>query len=418
MLDFWICKLRSANNYIVTFFRWIFIAGITGLAGGLIGTLFHKGVDYATVFRTQNDWVIALLPVGGLAIIALYRLCRLSENSGTNHIFEAIRTKTKIPFLMGPLIMVSTVVTHLFGGSAGREGAALQLGGSIGYNIGQFFHLDEKDMHMVVQCGMSGVFAALFGTPLTAAVFAIEVVSVGIFYYSSIIPCLVSSLIAYGISLWFGIDPVHFTLAAVPSVSILSIIQTMSLAALCAVLSILFCALMHQTHRIFSLIDNEYLRVVLGGVAIVALTLFLNTKDYNGTGVPVIADAVAGDALPYAFVLKMLFTAITIGCGFKGGEIVPTLFIGATFGCTVGSLLGFDPGFGAALGTVALFCGVVNCPLASLILSIEMFGSSGMLLFAVACGVSYMLSGYYGLYGSQKIMYSKLKAEFININAK
>lgn len=164
---------------------------------------------------------------------------------------------------------------------------------------------------------------------------------------------------------------------------------------------------------------NQYLRIIAGGAAIILLTLLVGTRDYNGIGISVIDGAILdGAARPEAFLLKIVFTAVTIGAGFKGGEIVPTLFIGSTFGCVAGSLLGLDSGFAAAVGLVALFCGVVNCPIASFILSIELFGAQGMVLFAVACAVSYMLSGYYGLYSSQKIMYSKLKAEFININTK
>ena len=164
---------------------------------------------------------------------------------------------------------------------------------------------------------------------------------------------------------------------------------------------------------------NTYLRIAIGGVAIILLTLLIGTRDYNGSGVDVIVNAIeSGKANPEAFVLKIIFTAITINTGFKGGEIVPTFFIGATFGCTAAPLLGLDPAFGAAVGLVALFCGVVNCPVASILLSFELFGGGGLILFAVACGVSYMLSGYYGLYSSQKIMYSKTKPEFININAK
>ena len=166
------------------------------------------------------------------------------------------------------------------------------------------------------------------------------------------------------------------------------------------------------------LIKNDYLRAFVGGAIIVALTFAVGCRDYNSTGAHIIGNAIAGEAKPEAFLLKIIFTALTIGCGYKGGEIVPTLFIGSTFGCVVGAFIGLDPTFGAAIGMICLFCGVVNCPLASIILSVEIFGSQGLILFAIGCAVSYMLSGYYGLYSSQKIMYSKLKAEYININAK
>ncbi len=266
---------------------------------------------------------------------------------------------------------------------------------------------------------MSGVFSALFGTPLTAVLFAMEVISIGIIYYSSLVPCLISSLFAYGISVHFGMEPVHFILGITPELSLKTIALTSVLAAFCAVLSIVFCVSMHKTeHFMKHKISSDYYRGMVGGIIIVLLTLLVGTRDYNGAGMDIIENAINGIARPEAFILKIIFTAITIGAGFKGGEIVPTFFIGSTFGCFIGGLLGLNPGFSAAVGLVALFCGVVNAPIASIVLSIELFGADGIILFAIACSISYMLSGYYGLYSSQKIVYSKLKAEFININAK
>lgn len=412
-------KLLSASNYIRTFFRWAFLAIVTGLLGGVIGSPFHIAVELATEARSAHPWLLFLLPIAGVIIALLYQLLKTSGNFGTNQIIEAVQSDRKIPLALAPLIFVSTVLTHLCGGSAGREGAALQLGGTIGSQVGRWFRLDEKDMHLIVMCGMSAVFSALFGTPLTAAFFAMEVISIGVIYYVGLVPCLVSSLTAYWISLLFGAHPVHFNLTFVPELSPVTVLQVMALAALCAVLSIFFCLVMRQSHRFLDKkLPNAYLRAFLGGVAIILLTLVLGTTAYNGAGMDVVERAIAGSARPEAFLLKIVFTAITIGSGFKGGEIVPTFFIGASFGCVAGRLLGLDPGFAAAIGLIALFCGVVNSPVASILLSIELFGAESVLLFAAACAVSYMLSGYYGLYSSQKIMYSKLRAEFINRKAK
>ncbi|NFH68489.1 chloride channel protein [Clostridium botulinum] len=413
-----IAKFKSIKKYIITFFLWVVIAGITGLIGGFIGSLFHLSVEYATRFRIENDWIIFMLPVGGALIICLYKIFKLGSNIGTNLVIDSIRTDGKVPFSMSPLIFISTVITHLFGGSAGREGAALQLGGSIGSQVGKILHLDEKDMHLITLCGMSGVFSALFGTPLTATFFAMEVISVGIIYYSSFIPCIVSSIVAYKVSLLFGLEPVRFNINVIPNISTENIIKVAILGALCALVSIIFCETLHKTNKFLSnLIKNDYLRIICGGLAIVALTFIVGCRDYNGAGMDIIANAINGQAKPEAFILKIIFTAITISVGYKGGEIVPTFFIGATFGCVVGGLIGLDPRLGAAIGLVALFCGVVNTLITSVILSIELFGSSALILFAVACGVSYMLSGYFSLYSSQKIVYSKLKAEFINRDA-
>ncbi|EES48700.1 chloride channel protein [Clostridium botulinum] len=413
-----IARFKSIKKYIITFFLWVVIAGITGLIGGFIGSLFHLSVEYATRFRIENDWIIFMLPLGGALIICLYKIFKLGSNIGTNLVIDSIRTDGKVPFSMSPLIFISTVITHLFGGSAGREGAALQLGGSIGSQVGKILHLDEKDMHLITLCGMSGVFSALFGTPLTATFFAMEVISVGIIYYSSFIPCIVSSIVAYKVSLLFGLEPVRFNINVIPNISTENIIKVAILGALCALVSIIFCETLHKTNKFLSnLIKNDYLRIICGGLAIVALTFIVGCRDYNGAGMDIIANAINGQAKPEAFILKIIFTAITISVGYKGGEIVPTFFIGATFGCVVGGLIGLDPRLGAAIGLVALFCGVVNTLITSVILSIELFGSSALILFAVACGVSYMLSGYFSLYSSQKIVYSKLKAEFINRDA-
>ena len=411
-------RLRVIQFNIATFFKWIIIAVMTGLVGGTVGSMFHLSVEFATKTRYEYPWILYLLPFGGLIIVFLYKE-GMNEDPGTNLVINSIRTDGKVPFLMAPLIFIGTVITHLLGGSAGREGAALQLGGSIGSKIGNFIGLDEKDMHLVTLCGMSGVFAALFGTPLTATLFSMEVISVGIIYYSAFIPCIVSSLTAYAVSIYFGLEPVRFDLIVIPEVSLSNIIKVIILGSLCAVVSIIFCQLLHKSNKLFKeKIPNSYLRVFIGGSVIVILTLITGTRDYNGAGMEIISNAVNGSARPEAFILKMIFTAVTIGVGYKGGEIVPTFFIGSTFGCVFGSMLGLNPCFGAAVGLVALFCGVVNTLITSIILSIELFGAGNIVLFAIACGVSYMESGYYSLYSSQKIMYSKIKAEYINRNAK
>lgn len=417
MKDLIIKKLKSSANYVKIFVKWCLISIVVGAVGGLVGTAFHKSVDYVTEVRTENAWLVFLLPAGGLLIAAIYKLCNVK--AGTNRVIESVRTDKKVPVLMAPLIFVSTVITHLLGGSAGREGAALQLGGSIGYQLGKIFKLDEKDMHLIVILGMSGMFAALFGTPLTATFFALEVISVGVIYYVALVPCLFSSFVAYKISLIFGVSPVKFSNVVMQQTQIDVVLRVVVLAILCALVSICFCSsIKYFCKFVENKIPNEYIRAFVGGCVIIVLTLLVGTYDYNGAGMDVISRAMEGVAKPEAFILKIIFTVITISAGFKGGEIVPTFFVGSTFGCVVGSLLGLEPSFGAAIGFVALFCGVVNCPVASIMLALEVFGAESILIFAIVCGVSYMMSGYYGLYSSQKIIYSKLEAKFININTK
>lgn len=417
MTELIIQKIKSSLNYVKTFIKWCLIAIVVGAVGGLVGTAFHKSVDYVTEVRHDNSWLIFLLPVGGLIIVALYKLCKM--NAGTNRVIESVRTDKKVPVLMAPLIFISTVITHLLGGSAGREGAALQLGGSIGYQFGRIFKLDEKDMHLIVMLGMSGVFAALFGTPLTATFFALEVISVGVIYYVALVPCIFSSVVAYNIALAFGVSPVKFDNVVMQQFSAEILVKVVVLAILCALVSICFCSAIKYFDKFTEQkVPNAYIRAFAGGCIIVLLSLAVGSHDYNGAGMEIISEAMEGNAVPYAFVLKIIFTVVTISAGFKGGEIVPTFFIGSTFGCVVGGLLGLEPSFGAAIGFVALFCGVVNCPVASIMLALEVFGAGSIMIFAIVCGVSYMMSGYYGLYSSQKIMYSKLEAKYININTK
>lgn len=413
-------KLASSWIYVRTLLQWIFCAIVVGGIGGAVGTLFHYCIEWVTEYRIAHDFILWLLPVGGIVIVLLYRLCHMENDRGTNLILSSIRSNEQVSILMAPLIFVSTVITHLFGGSAGREGAALQIGGSIGAFIGRRFHMDEKNMHLITMCGMSSVFAALFGTPLTAAMFSMEVVSVGVVYYSAIVPCIFSSLVGFVVAGMAGIAPTVFNIEElIPGLSVISVVQVSVLAALCAVLSIVFCVLLHTSgHWFKEKFSNQYIRIIVGGILLIALTLLSGSRDYNGAGMAVIEQALRGQAVPWAFFLKMLFTAVTIGSGFKGGEIVPTFFVGATFGCVVAPILGLDAGFGGAVGLIALFCGVVNCPVSSLLLSIDMFGSEGMLFFAIASGISYMLSGYYSLYNSQKIVYSKVAAEYVNMDTK
>lgn len=407
----------SIESFLAAFVKWVLISGVLGILGGAAGTLFHICVDKATAFRLAHGSILWFLPLGGIAIAALYSLSGL-EGKGTDYVLRSVYTDGKVPAAMAPVIFVSTVITHLFGGSAGREGAALQLGGSLGSQVVKLLKLDEHDMQVAIMCGMSTVFAALFGTPLTAAFFAMEVSNIGIMHYSSLIPCIVSAFTASDISTRLGVQPVYFTLTTTPEASAFNMGKTGVLAALCAVLSIVFCLTMRATGKLLNkLFKNRYTRVAAGGALIIALTLLCGTREYNGAGMDVIKRAISGQAVAYAFVLKMVFTAITLESGYKGGEIVPTFFIGATFGCVVGGVLRLDPGFSAAIGMIAMFCGAVNCPVASIMLSIEVFGGRGLGFFAIACAISYMLSGYFSIYSSQRIVYSKLKNEIININA-
>ena len=407
-------QVKYTFNYILKFLKWLGLAALTGILGGLIGTLFHFVVDKVTTIRMANSWLIYLLPIGGLAIILICRLFKLDTETGTSSIMKALREDKKIPTAIGPVIFLGTAITHLFGGSAGREGAALQLGGSIGTVVGKIFKLDSKDTHIIILCGMSSVFAALFGTPLTAAIFALEVVNAGVFFYSALIPTIVSSLVSTRISILFGVQPIKFNVQ-IPEITFSSVGEVLLIGAICAGVSILFCLTVGYMKKLMrKLISNDFIRIFAGGTVIVLLTIIIRTTDYNGAGMHIIEGALNGEARPEAFIIKLIFTAITIASGFRGGEIIPAFFIGSTLGVLIGTILGVDPAFAAALGLVALFCGIVNCPIASIFLSIELFGSEGLLLFALACAVSYVLSGNFSIYSEHKAISSKIKDELIN----
>jgi len=411
--------LGRLGDYVESLGKHLLMALLTGTIGGLIGVAFHISLEYANEIFGAHTWLIWLLPIGGLVIAFLYKITNMNKSGGTDEVIDSIRTGHHLRFINAPLIFLSTAITHICGGSAGREGAALQLGGSIGVRIGRMLRLHDRDMHTVTLCGMSALFSALFCTPLTAVFFGVEVISVGIMYYAALLPCMASSLLAYGIALWCGAHPISFAVS-IPTFSVDVLWRVALLSIACAVLSAVFCIIMRHTALSLSkVLKNPYVRILAGSAVIIALTFLTGTNDYNGAGMNVVYRAVEnGTADPLAWFWKIVFTAITIGCGFKGGEIVPTMFIGSTFGCVVGGLIGLPPEFAAAVGLIAVFCGCVNCPVTSMILSIELFGGSGLLLFAVTCILSYILSGNYGLYHSQKIMYSKLHMQWVNRNAK
>ncbi|MBO5524696.1 MAG: chloride channel protein [Roseburia sp.] len=408
-------KIKHNLNRLKTSVKWVIFAILSGFIVGGVGTLFYFSMSVVTLVRTKHPEIIFLLPIGGIVIVGCYRLLHDDKDTGTNLVLSAIHSGEKLPLRMAPLIFISTLITHLFGGSAGREGAALQLGGSIGNGLGRLFRFDEKDKHIMIMCGMSAAFSALFGTPMAAAIFSMEVVSVGIMYYAALVPCVISSLVAHAVASSFGISPEVFPLKNIPAFQAENAVLISILAVLCAGISILFCILLHQSEVLYKkLFKNPYLRVFVGGCIIVLLTLLVGDQTYNGTGMNVIAGCMEGSVRPEAFLLKMIFTALTLGAGYKGGEIVPSFFTGAAFGCLFGNLVGFSPSLCTAVGMTAVFCGVTNCPITSLLISFELFGYDGMPYFLLAVAFSYMLSGYFGLYHSQKIIYSKYKTNYIN----
>lgn len=409
-------KIKHNSQRFAASVKWIIFSILSGLIIGTIGSAFYHCVKLVTLVRLATPWLLFFLPLGGLLIVGLYQLFKDENDTGTNLVLSAIHSNEEIPLRMAPLIFLSTLITHLFGGSAGREGAALQIGGSIGGSLGKLFRFNEKDKHIMIMCGMSAAFTALFGTPMAAAVFSIEVVSVGIMHYSALVPCVISALVSDGVSAYLGVTAESFPLEHLPAFSLRSAILVALLAILSALVSILFCIVLHQSDYLYKkCFKNRYLRVFVGGVLVILLTLLVGNQTYNGSGISVIELCMEGGSVAsYAFLLKIVFTALTLGAGYKGGEIVPSFFIGGTFGYLFGSLAGLSPTLCTAVGMTSVFCGVTNCPITSLLMSFELFGYEGMPFYLLSVALSYMLSGYYGLYLSQKIIYSKYKTEYIN----
>ena len=408
-------KLQHDFKRIKTSAKWVLFSIVSGLLVGGVGTLFYFGMYVVTLTRTKNPWLIFLLPVSGILIVGCYRLLHDEKDTGTNLVLSAIHSDENLPLRMAPLIFISTLITHLFGGSAGREGAALQLGGSIGNGLGKLFRFDEKDKHIMIMCGMSAVFSALFGTPVAAAIFSLEVVSIGVLYYAALVPCVFSSFLAVGIARAAGLEGEHFPVEMIPVLDLKAVGLLVLLGILCAAVSILFCVLLHTAeHAYRKYFPDARVRILAGSFLFIALTLLSGTRDYCGSSMGLIESSIEGSARYEAFLMKMLFTAVALGAGFKGGEIVPTLCVGAALGCAFGEITGFAPSLCAACGMAALFAGVTNCPITSLVIALELFGYEGMEYFSIIIAVAFALSGYYGLYASQKFVYSKTRTEFIN----
>ena len=407
----------ALNKNILYFIRWTAISIVMGTVCGLIGTAFGYGVIYAQRLFKTHSFMLYLMPVAGVLIVLLHQMFHELGNRGTNLILESISSDERIPMATLPCIFISTILSQAVGASAGKEGAALQIGGCIGNYFGDVFHMDERDKKVMIMSGMSGCFGAIFGTPLAAAMFGIEVISIGVAYYAALVPCVFASFIGAQISGALGLHGESFLILHIPEFSLVPALYTVGLGLTCALLSVCFCILLHETQHLYkNKIGNVYVRILVAAGLSIALALIFG-RDYCGAGFNLVEKAVDGESAYLGFLLKMIFTAVALGGGFKGGEIVPTLAVGASFGCTFGLLTGFEPSLCAAAGMLATFVGVTNCPIATMFLGFELFGFEALPYFAVAVAISFTLAGYYGLYSGQKFTYSKTKAEFINRKA-
>ncbi len=388
--------------------KWGVLCVLMGVVGGLLGAGFHHLLQFVTDVRQSYNRILFLLPIGGLATILLYRLFRLQSNRGTDEVIGSVLEGKPVSPLIAPAIVLATAITHLLGGSAGREGAALQLGGSAASWNSSIFRLKPEESSVMVICGMGAVFSGLFCTPLTACLFTLEFESVGTIFSPALLPCFIAALLASVISSALGGHAVTVMQEDAVALDFDNTWRVIVLAALVALLGMAMCYVFHQAeHLARHWVGNPYLRIVAGAVIVVVLTLVVGDQRFNGAGMELALQAMNGTADWYSFALKLLFTAITLAAGFKGGEIVPTFCIGATFGCVMGGILGLDPAFAATLGLVGLFCSVTNSPLASIALGLEMFGQTNLYMFVLVCVITFVFSGNSGLYSSQVIEFPK-----------
>jgi H+/Cl- antiporter ClcA len=412
------------------FLRWLMIAIPLGAAVGSAVALFLWGLEKATGTRfattTANGlpWLLYLLPVGGVLVVGLYQLLGKSVEGGNNLIMDQIHEPGGgVPARMAPLVLVATVLTHLFGGSAGREGTAIQMGGSIASVLGKTFRLGKRETRLILTAGVASGFGAVFGTPLAGAVFAMEVLTIGQMSYAALIPCLLASIIGDQVCAAWGIHHVRYSIASfsdramihgVPHFDGILATQVLVAAVAFGLAGVVFAELTHSLGRVFKMIRWPLLRPLVGAGIVIGLA-FLIGRDYLGLGVssPFAGDVTLqscfhwGGATAWSWWWKILLTAITLGCGFKGGEVTPLFFVGAALGNALGMALGAPVDLMAGVGFVAVFAGATNTPLACTIMGVELFGAGPVIYLAIGCFVAYLFSGHNGIYLSQRVRVAK-----------
>lgn len=385
----------------------LWVGGLSGLASA--GFLWS--LDRATDTRGAHPWLLFGLPLAGAAIGLVYACHGKAVAGGANLLLDRIHDPNgAIPFRMVPLILLTTVLTHLFGGSAGREGTAVQMGGTLADLATKPLRLSGADRRILIKTGIAAGFGSVFGTPLAGAVFGLEVIGIGRVEYDALVPCLVGSVMGDFVCRSVGIHHHAYdaprTFFLTPATFALTIAASLLFAGAAAA----FSELTHAIGNVGKTIKGApYVRPVIGGLVVIAMTLAVGNQDYNGLSLPLIERAFhRGEVPPYAFALKIVFTAVTLGAGFKGGEVTPLFCVGATLGSAFAVVTGQDPALFAALGFVAVFAGAANTPLACTIMGIELFGSALAVPLAVACVLTYVLSGHRGIYPSQRVHLPKM----------
>ncbi|MFM6927326.1 MAG: voltage-gated chloride channel family protein [Bdellovibrio sp.] len=384
---------------------WIALASLIGVAAGSASAGFLFSLDLVTATRTKAPWLLFFLPIAGIAIAYLYSRHGKGTEAGNNLIIDEIHNPKKvIPLRMTPLVLFSTLVTHLFGGSAGREGTAVQMGASLADQLTPLLKFDDTKRKILMMAGISAGFSAVFGTPLAGAVFGLEVLSVGRIRYAALLPCFIAAVIADQVCLAWGIHHTTYTITTMAPMTLVNILWCLIAGVCFGLCALLFSWSTHHFTKVFkNTVANPLWRPFLGGIIIIIMVMILQTDRYLGLGVPVIVESFNTTLPPYDFLLKILFTVITLSSGFKGGEVTPLFFIGATLGNALAWLLPLPASLLAGMGFVAVFAGAANTPLACTLMALELFGTGSATFTALACVMSYLFSGHKGIYHSQTI---------------
>jgi len=407
---------------------WTALIVPVSLVTGSLVALFLWLLDLATQTRWNHLWLIFLLPLAGLLITFLYKFYGKNSDAGNNLIMDEIhKPGGGIPTRMAPLILFSTIITHLFGGSAGREGTAVQMGGSISALFSKWYKLSHREKRILLMCGMSAGFGAVFGTPIAGTIFAMEVLAMGRIKYDALIPCLIASMLADIICSVYGIHHTHYTIAFIGGIKntntwfpylsfdFLLLFKVIFAGAAFGLASYLFAETSHLIKgSCAKYIPNKWITPIIGAAVVIGVSYALGTFDYLGLGVTnpkggvsIVSAFTAGGSNTWSWLWKLLLTAITLSIGYKGGEVTLLFFIGATLGNTLAIASGSPVDLFAGLGFIAVFAGATNTPLACTLMGVELFGANNVVYYAVACFTAYYFSGHSGIYGSQRVAVSK-----------
>ena len=398
--------------------KWLFILTILAALVGSLVALFLWLLDQVTLVRWSQQWLLFLLPLAGILIFGIYHFWGKGSEAGNGLLIDGIHnSQTKVPARMAPLVLFTTLITHLFGGSAGREGTAVQMGGGFAALLSKWFKLKKEDHRLILMCGMAAGFAAVFGTPLAGAVFAVEVIVIGRIQYKEFLPCYFSSIVAHLVCLAWGIQHTRYSIGFAGNDLLLHfdsilVAKTLLAAVAFGLAAFLFAeAHLQVKKQLQKWIPIQWLIPVVGALMVIGLTYLLDNRDYLGlgvlsekaNGVSIVSAFKEGGATPFSWFWKLLFTAITLGSGFKGGEVTPLFFIGATLGNTLAWIMGAPTDVFAALGFIAVFAAATNTIFASTIMGCELFGTEFVLYFLIACFMARLASGYSSIYPTQRV---------------